>query len=214
MAKKRLFLASKNYITRTINEKELKFFPNSAICVLDLQSIIRPVAGALSILFQDRRHDRAQETNKFNDFRDKGEGDNLLGTSGENVKIQAIDPALVKLRTEQTERAINELCDLVATPENRTIVGKLLVDSLREEYEERPASKADADDLMVSVDTMTLVEMLRGLAEANKDLFAPFRKLVPKAIKDAVAKAGLGPESPIPHLTPTETSPLSQETTG
>ena len=206
----KLFLCP-SYETVEVAGEQVNFYACSVGAAFQVQSIVRPIAAALAILFASRDKDVEVEQHKFHDFRGtEGSAENAsLGASGDHVITRAISPQLAEIRQRDTERAISDLIEAFTMEKNQRVLARLLMDSMRDLYptvRQKKPTDPELDQFIAGVDTTALAQMLKGLAKANKELFSPLLDLAPKDASRILREA-LGEPSPVTN--PATSAPLS-----
>ena len=108
--------------------------------------------------------------------------------------IEPINPDLAALRTKQKEKALHGAIQAIFDPKNRAAIGELLIDSIKDVFprgKRRPAE--ECQEFVDEMDVPTLIEFLKGLAEANAKVFGDLGKGLGRAAQ-AKAKELLGEE--------------------
>lgn len=150
-------------IEAQVGGETLKFFPISAPLLFTLQGFAKPFAQSLTALFTGVGHTRNHIE------RVKGDGDNY---EKETIDSSS-DPKLAELRLASRTKAIGDLCLALTDPSNKEILGKIIMDSLREQFTVRPIQAQAAKEFMDQVDVVALKQLLMGVGEANKAVLGP-----------------------------------------
>lgn len=178
--KDRLSFLSPKCIKHTIGEGEMSqainFYPVSVRVAFRLKSMAKPLAQAISALFTRNRDDCRQMSRKF---KDPG------GEEGEETTVEAIDLALARYRDERRDKAIEQMIEAFADPQNQMIVAELLMDSMRDICPRNPTAE-DLQQFIASLTVDTLFGMLTGVAKAN---FGVLEGNVLKAAREKVGAA-------------------------
>lgn len=162
--KKAAFVGGTNYVEREIQGDTYRFFPVRVKTLFRLRRVALPLAKALSTLFAPQNADFGVVQRQFNDTGD--------GASGTETVTEPISRELAELRTRERTEAITGAIEAFTDPENAQVVGEILIDSLREEFNkgiDNPPAKAVVEHL----ETPTLIEFLKGVAAANKEVLGP-----------------------------------------
>lgn len=162
------------YVEHEVNGEELKFFAISVRSLAKLRDVAKPLVQSLQVILSSNEED-SSVLSKSND------------RSGEQIfNRQAHDPEVARLRSNEREKAFNRLVDVLTDAKGMESLAVLVMDSLRENYE-RPIKDKDAKEMVGKIDLSVWVELLIGLAKANKRVFSPFLPAgLEKQAKDAL----------------------------
>lgn len=150
--------------THVVGTRETNFYPISVKALLSSREVLKPLARALRVLF-------AQNTS------DQGTTRRTVGDAGE-ILISPIAPELAKLRHEQVDKALAELIDALTDDKNATVIGQLLVDALRDDFERDSMDPASCLAFVRGMDATTLSDMIVGFAKGNKKVLGPFGEIL------------------------------------
>lgn len=134
-------------------ESPTKFFPVSVAMMFKLRRLAEPLARAISVLTNSKDQDNAHIHRKIGD--------------GEEILSEAIDPKLAELRSEERANAIATLISAATEDENMSIIGEIIMDSIR--LEDAPPPR----EFMNQIDLPQLGFFIKGVAIANKGVFGP-----------------------------------------
>jgi len=167
--KDRFGFKQRHFVERIIGETTFRFYPNRVGLLPDLAEISRPLAKALSSLFVDRSRDTSVVEKVMT--QDK--------TRVVESTVQAVSPETMSARAKERADAMDELVDAVRDERNRIILGRLLMDSLRDEFPYSP--QRSAEDVLAflepdgrdyqGVDMPLLIELAKGWIAANQKVF-------------------------------------------
>lgn len=149
-------------VTREINGTSWNFYPVSLNRVFGLRGTITNITAAMSSLFAKNGDDVGQEIERIR----QPEG------TIERTKIDGITPQLADLRSKQRRDAIRESVEALLGTENKLAIGRLLADSLREDFAQ-DCPDAEIEGFMAELDLSDLIEFIMGFAEANAKVFGP-----------------------------------------
>ena len=170
-----------------VGDQTLNFYPISVKTVMRLRDIAKPIGQALSVLL----------TSNERDFSTKVVDENLPDTGlRRTTDVGAITPELSKQRQTARQEAIATLVDAILSPASANLLAEMLMDSLRDNFERKKGGPTPTE-IAAFLEELTadlLPEMLHGLAEANKKLFAPLKERA--ASMGAALKAKLAPVPP------------------
>lgn len=158
--KDKLTFLTPNYIERTIGDQTFRFYPVSVVTAFKLRRIAKPLSKALSNLF----------TSKDRDF---GTVHRKLKEGDEETIVEALTPAMAKTRVEQKGEAMQELVEALTSDENIEVLGELIISSLRETFPPGDKANPPAREFVSTLPLPRLVDLLWGVALANKDVLGP-----------------------------------------
>lgn len=164
---KALFLCP-DFEVHTINGQELRFYPISMVTLFKTRKLAKPLATALRTLFSQNQGDVASTFRRVAD-------------SQETI-VSAIGTDLAKFRADQMDMAVHSLLDALIDEKNADILGEVVVDSLRDEFPRGSMDSKQCAELLKSMDVVTQMEMLKGLAKANKKVLGPLGDLLAETI--------------------------------
>jgi len=155
---------SPDYVEAKVNGRSLRFYSISIRGAFKIRVLGKSLAATIATLFGGIGR---EATLTRRDFKN-----DLTGEVGSEVVAAAIDPKLAEIKLKARQQAIETLIDSLLDEKNADVIGGLLMDSLRDEFT-RPIQPDDVKAFIAGLDTKTLMEMLAGLSEANKDQFGP-----------------------------------------
>jgi hypothetical protein len=169
----------------TVGDRTLNFYPISVRALTRLRDLAKPIGQALTTLLGSSDRDFATKVE---------EKQNADKSMQRTTDIGAISPDLAKQRLAARQEAVSTLVDAVLNPTSAKLLAELLIDSLRDDFERKKGGPipTDIDTFLESMTVDVLPDMLQGLAEANKKLFAPLKDRA--ASVGAALKARLAPE--------------------
>jgi hypothetical protein len=162
-----------------VEGQKLIFYPVSMSSLFTLKVIATPIAKALATIFQNENNDIG--------ITDRTSGDGKL--NGEFVTEKIIEPVsldLATFRLQQKQSAIEEALQIIFDPINSRIIMRLIMDSLRDEFDRgrtEEQKNADADILLENIDGAQFREFLTGLFKSNKKVFGPLADMVAQSKK-------------------------------
>lgn len=180
-----MFLSSPS-IPHTVGETTLQFHPMSLNLAGKLRVLAGPVVRALTVLFAKHDTDVAQKSEA------KRVGDNVVESSSMTL---AIAPDLAAERYKQQQAAVTDLVTAVTSEETLKVICTIIVDSLRDEYPERPIKPETVAKFQSEVTLPRLTPLIIGVAKANKELFGPLADLVPLKMEGLRRTLGAGTET-------------------
>lgn len=168
-----------------VNGQKQNFYPLSTRILFRLRGLTGPLAAALGTLFESGDRDQGTIHREF----DSSESADSEGRAYES-QVLPISAELAILRTEAREKSIRQLVDAVTDTKNKIIIGLIVCDSMRDVFDrdmddDSVSSFVDDPDLTMDI----LVEMLTGVAKANKKVFGPLGGKVSAALGNATEAA-------------------------
>ena len=154
---------------RTIQTAEgartVKFWPLSLGMIARSSGMLKPIFQAIGLFTASSGTDIGREIVHV-DGKEHG--------TQQRTTLQAITPDLAAKRAEQREKAISMLTDAFLTEAGLRTMAALVMDSAREEFPTRGKSPNEVAAFASEVSLESMVELIQGVAEANKKIFAPF----------------------------------------
>lgn len=157
------------FIVREVNEKKLHFYSPPVLTILKLSDFATPLSHALIAVFQDVETDQGRVTQDYQ---------TPDGEQGSKTAFEPLTVDLARYRDGSRRDAITKLIGSLTSTEARLMLGEVIMESLREEFE-RP--KGGFTDEQVTefiqdpdLDGATAVDLLSGVMEASKGIFGPF----------------------------------------
>jgi hypothetical protein len=163
------FLTPK-FVEHEVNDETLNFYPVSISTAFQIKEVLKPLARSLSLAMINTDGDRG--------YTDTRSEDGFVQTI-----VNPVSPEMAELRSKQKESAILDAIEALTERRSVTAIGRLIMDSLRDEFHGKKQEQKDVDLFMDSVDTTTLIQLLTGVAKANKRLFGPFGERIGEMIK-------------------------------
>lgn len=154
-----------------------KFWPMSVNTIFKLQGLATPISKALAAFLTNSQNDTGQEQSKV---------ESAEGNRQERLTIQPITSELARVRFQQRQEAIELLTGGILNERTAKVLAEVVMNSMREDF---PKGSSVADFLEQTT-APVFMEMLSGVAKANKKLFDPL-KVKADEIK-ATIRAGLG----------------------
>ena len=205
-----------DFITRQIGKKDFKFHKLSIGMLFELRKFATCLSQAI-VVFIDSYTSR-NDTETIERTVQSGVSQEVTNEKGEKqlvplldkeIKMGAIDPKLAEIRCGQKRRAVEDVIDAFASPENKIALGKIIRDSLRDDYD----STVSASDVIDKLPAEAFPEILMGIAEANKGVLGPlvnsFQGLMSTTLEKYVKKADM-PKSSDTTGNEAKVEPISQ----
>lgn len=187
-----------------VSEQLENFYPISTRMLFQLRVLAMPIAKAVSVFLTSSQNDIGKETSevksKDNDYQQR-------------TTLQPITAELAQKRHEQKTQALEQLVGNLMNEQASGAIAELVMDSMRDRYPRGPRTAAVIQTFLTDTTAEQLVEMLTGVAGANKKLFDPLRARV--AELTAALKSNLDVPSPETQESgqPSRPSLVTEETT-
>jgi len=191
---------SAKFKERTVNEKALKFYPTSVGAALKLRNVIKVVTAAFLSFFQSAEDFAGAQFVTTEEERADGSVLKVTQNSRPSKPVE-----VTKFRAEQQERTVKDAVEVLTDPKNHALLAELIADSLRDECggdARTPATVKKLAEEIQAADASTFFELLKGLADANEEIFRPLVKAAPDRLKSAMAGAAGSSESSEQSPTP------------
>jgi hypothetical protein len=192
-----------HFVEHDVNGKLIKFFPNRYALLGDLAKISKPMASALTTIFMEE----ARETTATNKSMKDAEGMEMS-----EITVSAISPELAAHKSKERRDSIEALISSIEEPNNRILLGKLLMDSMRDEFQYKrdrtPKDvlawlEGDETGEYHGIDLPVLTQLIGGWIKANSKVFGEQGEQLVGAMKDRLRI--LRENYPSPETTKTET---------
>jgi len=158
------FLGNVQYHEHVVMGKKLKFHPITVGALFRLRRLAPPLAKALTTLFEQNAKDSTTIQ------RSVTEKD---GSVANETVLEAINPQLAQLRSNQRAKAIQDFIEAFTDTENMNIVAEILIDSLRDLFPPGSSDNPSPEDFVNQLQASAFSEMLQGLAAANREVLGP-----------------------------------------
>jgi hypothetical protein len=192
--KDRFTFRERHFVDHDVAGTKLRFFPNRVGLLHELAEVSKPVASAMAALFADRSAD-VGSTEKV-----MTQGDTII----RECSVQGASPEILKMRSQEREKAVNSLVDALSDPRNRLLVGRLLMDSLRDEFPysaDRPP--AEVEEFLYGdrasyegLDLPILSDLIGGWIKANARVFGKAGESVAALARERLGGAAASPSRP------------------
>lgn len=179
--KDRFTYSSKHAVEHSVNGNLLRFYPNRIQLISELGEISKPIGRAVTTLFGPSKSDTTSISETYRDKvkKDLKSGFETAESVVDKITVQAVSAEVADHRRKERDGAIDELIEGLTNPRNRVLFGRLLMDSLREEFEyKRDRSTAEVEEFLngdgAEYEGLTLpvlAEMVVGWLKANAQVF-------------------------------------------
>lgn len=190
---------------RTINDVEFNFYPVrvSRVITGDLKEIISPISDAIQVLLRPRNQDE--------EVLSEVSPDGTVASCRKPVSAE-----LAKYLSEKRAAVMKAAMDQLLSDKTRQSLGKLIMDSLRDDCPKDPTDQEVKDFVdNANMDTVVFTEFVKGFMAANSAVFGDLGNLIQERIKTSMAKMSQGEtdqdqddDAPEQQQTETETSDL------
>lgn len=207
--KSRFTFRTKHYIEHDVCGTTMRFYPNRMALLSEVRDLSAPVAKAISVLFADESRDSGTAVKRHR------EGEFYM----EDITTEPISEEMATYRQNERERAIETIFNTLADKRSVIVLGRLLMDSLRDEF----PYKSDRDALEVEeflygeegsdseyrgIDMPTLVALFGGWLKANQKVFGDTGERMVGVVRRRLEDLQPGSDSKTPEL---ETTPTNGE---
>jgi len=165
-------------IEKKIGDTTVTFYPLPIGVLFKCRSLGDSVSKMLAAFFADTSKDTKKEELIA---PTKLDGEDKVFETRQNVE-QAIEPSIASLRLRHREDGIKALVDALLGDKTQEIISEMIVRSARKEFKPE-----DAKDIMDKVDMETFKELVAGVLEANKGVFAGMGELLSRLTNKEVA---------------------------
>ena len=199
--KDKLSCFTPNYEEHDVGDETLHFYPVSVGLIFELRKIGKPLARSLAVIFD--KNDKDQGTQ---DIIEKDEH----GQDRRELIVMPMNPELAQARHQQKTDAIGGLVESLTAPENVAVIGRIIMDSLREVFPPGDKNNPPPEGFMQELPANAFGQMLVGVAKANKEVLGPLTERATEAVEGVVARIGKHPDNSEPQSEETEeTSPTN-----
>ncbi len=198
--KDRFTFRDARYVEHKVGDKTLRFYPNRMALLTEARDLSAPVAQAVSVLFADQSRDSSSHVKRLKDGGKEG-------GQMEEITTEAVTKEMAEYRQKQREQAIERIMGVLADERSKLLLGKLWMDSLRDEFpyrKSRPATEIESflygserdDDSYTGLDLPMMIELFKGWMKANAQVFGTEgEKMVGLVRAKVVEAAGSAPRS-------------------
>jgi len=151
-----------------VGDQDVEFFSLSFPVLFQLKSAVGPVSKLLSG-FGRASNDVAKIT--------QGEGADKI------VQEQAITPEMAKVRADLKAKALQEAMDGIFADQNRLLIGRVLMDSMRSSQPRKPTVE-QIELFLADLDLGQIIDMLQGVVKANAAVFGPLAQALGAQIRN------------------------------
>jgi len=199
--KKKFTFHQKHDVEQEVCGQTFRFFPNRIGLLHELADVAKPIAGALSVFFADHSADIGTVMENMTD---------ASGVTISKTTIQPMSPETMKARGDERQTAITTLLESISDPRNRLLLGRLLMDSLREQFDyKNDRSAAEVEEFLLGdgqdymgLDLPALTGMLQGWIKANAKVFgAAAGEQVAAAVRERLSGLQTNSQSETPTQT-------------
>jgi len=194
------------FITHKVAEQELHFYPISVKFVFELKMLGKPMAQALAVLFTNKDSDTGATTQSIENSK--------AGVKEIKTIVEPITVEIAVYRSNQKQEAFEALFDALTNQDNGMLLGRMLMDSLREMFDDKEREDRNrALELVKCMDLTTLRDMITGLVKANAKVLGPLEDMAAhfsKAFLSGLPKKE--DEEPVAKIVPKDE--VAQEITG
>lgn len=178
---------------------EARFYPIRIGTILtgDLAELTQPVVQAISLLLSENQ--RSAERKAYGFSSDTGFVEEIAPDDTVLRRHDPIDPQLAQVREKARQKAVGDALDVLMNEKTQLAVGRILADSLRDEFDSRPTDE-QVLEFMGSLELPVLFSCLGGMLEANTSVFGDLGNsiggLVKKHVEEMLTTATQAPTDP------------------
>lgn len=166
-----------------IDDQEVEMYPSRVCMAPELRTLFSDLGPDLSIIFDDRTSDTGTSNEYLQDESVEGQ---IINTK----KVQtAAELDILKYRSESRASAIRRLAENVLEDRCKLAVGRILMDSMRDEFQVAVGRKKTEVEEFINHDHMTidrLVLLLVGWTKANAAKMGSLGKKMVSALETQV----------------------------
>jgi hypothetical protein len=185
MKRTRKAFTDKHPIQHKVGEEMMDFFPNRLSVLEECAEISRPLVLAMASLMVDSGRMNAAITEDIKD------GDMDV----RKVTVEAVSTELMAAKQKEREDAINQIFNSLASKKTRILLGRCLMDSLRNEYDYKEVRSAQEVELFLygdgkeeeGIDLPTFTELITGWLKANSKCFGSMGETLAGLVKEKVS---------------------------
>lgn len=168
--KNRMTFRGKRHVEHEVEGQTFNFYPNRIALLQEAAELSQPVAEALMTLMHGPK-----ESDNGSKFTRQNDGD----FSREDTEVEPPSVELLEYRRKERADALSAIFGALGDKRSRLMLGKLLMDSLRDEFkfdQERSTGEVEEflygdGDQYEGIDTPTLMAFLSGWMKANARVF-------------------------------------------
>lgn len=152
--------------------KEITFYPLPVGVILKLKNTFKEAAPFLAMCFTDYSRDVEIDTTS-------GVKETTDGTFPvTNTVTKAVSPSAASFRFQQKERSIESLIDTLFSESTKDLLSEIICASASDAF-----SEEDKSTLLDNTPTPIFIELLIGVAEANKGAFGGLGEFLPRLLQ-------------------------------
>jgi hypothetical protein len=168
--KNRMTFRGKRHVEHEVEGQTFNFYPNRIALLQEAAELSQPVADAIMTLMNGPK-----DSDSGSKFVRQQDGDFVR----EDTEASAPTIEVLEYRRKERSDAIKQVFDALGDPRSRLLLGKLLMDSLREEFKfSNERSTSEIEEFMygdgeeyAGLDTPVLFSFLTGWMKANARVF-------------------------------------------
>jgi hypothetical protein len=196
-----LFSTNKPAVVRNINGKPLSFRKLSVKSILTIKRISPALTKALAF-FKDQNEDVVERNVVWS--KDTNVDGSTSEKSSRDFKPITLDSWITRIH--QRQDAYQSLVDSLLGDEFKNVVFDVIKSSMRD-YFHGPQSPS-AEQFYEAVDVGTIIEIFKGIADANPEIIKPFLPMIRDIQKEVM------PQSNIIPMDTAEPAESTTQTTG
>jgi len=196
-------------VTSDVNGTSVSFYPMSIRLLLECKDVIKPLAGAVTTILAQEKLIRGTKTENIT----QGAAGEEVGGFISRSELHAPSPEMVAAQEKTRRDAVQDAIEALFSKTNDNLLGSIFLDALTppsERGRELPSAE-DVDQLMGGLDFVVAVDMLKGVAKANAQVFGPLGAKLTTAAKAAMDRvvSNKAAEEEAQTLVPVSTAPTN-----
>lgn len=177
----RFTFRGKRHIEHKVGGEEFRFYPNRMALLEEARDLSAPIAKSISVLFVDETKDTKSAVKRHQ------EGEGKEGFFMEDITTEAISTEMAAHRQAERDKAIETILESLDA-RSVILLGKLFMDSLRDEFpyrKQRSACDVEAflygeeaeegedgeEPAYTGLDMPVLIQLFSGWMKANAKVF-------------------------------------------
>lgn len=167
--KDRFAFTDNHGVEHPVNGTKMVFYPNRYAVLQSMAELSKPIALSLMTLLMDSGRENAAVTENIEDGTMKVQ----------KITVEAMSVEMITTKSKERERAVEQIIEALSSPKHRILLGRCLMDSLRDEFDyskDRPAKEVEEFFLgdnngYDGIDVPVFAELLTGWVKANSKVF-------------------------------------------
>lgn len=200
--KKTFTFQDSSFVEEQVHGKPIRFYPTRGAYTNELTKISRPMVIALTTLFVENGREESATTETMEDAE---------GTKIQKITVSAVTPELAAQKSKERREALEDLFGALEESNNRLLLGRLLMDSMRDEFPyQKTRTPKDVLEFLdgdgqgyEGIDVPTLALLIGGFIKANAKSFGGVGEQLVGAVKTKLSVLRETSPSETPGTAPT-----------